>query len=136
MGEAKITGLEVFVDLTAILGAGVYALFYAEELVYIGKAKKLLARIYAHRNMLERKRAGVRGLKAVPFSRVKVYPCKEMDLDRLERELIERYQPKHNSNYIRPRPLAAPLTLNIGGIEIALGGVSIKPSVPNLERRF
>lgn len=134
MPESAAPSLDQFIDLSAVLGSGVYALFFVGELVYIGKAKRLLARIYAHRNMLERKRAGVRGVKAVPFSKVKVWPCKEIDLDRLEKELIERFQPKHNSNHIRPRPLARSLTLNINGFEIALGGISAKPKP--FERRF
>lgn len=132
MGEPQ--GLESFSDCSAILGPGVYALFFAEELVYIGKAKKLLARIYAHRNMLERKRAGVRGVKAVPFSKVKVFPCKEIDLDRTEKEFIERFQPKHNTQYIRPIPVRDPITLSINGIAIQLGGVTARPKP--FERRF
>lgn len=132
--ETRAPGIEALVDLTAIIGSGVYALFFGDELVYIGKAKRLLARIYAHRNMLERKRAGVRGIKAVPFSKVKAWPCPEVDLDRWERELIERYQPKHNTNFIKPRPLDRPLTLTIQGFEIALGGISARPKP--FERRF
>jgi excinuclease UvrABC nuclease subunit len=125
---------EGWLDVSAILGPGVYALLFAEEVVYIGKARRLLARLYAHRNLLERKRSGVRGIKAVAFSKVRVFPCAEVDLDRVERELIERHRPKYNTQYVKPMPTGETIKLTIGGIDLEIGGVRARPVV--IERRF
>ena len=83
-----------------MLGAGVYALIYAEEVVYVGRAKDLITRIYSHRNVWKRFKKGVRlptNVKPILFSRFVYWPCGEFDLDRLEREMIAKYRPKHNT---------------------------------------
>ena len=83
-----------------ILGAGVYALIYAEDVVYVGKAKKLLTRIYSHRNVWERHKKGVKlptNVRPILFSDFWFWCCGEFDLDRLEREKIAQYRPKHNT---------------------------------------
>ena len=53
MGEPR---LKEFGDCDMVLGPGVYALFLYGECVYIGKAKRVLHRIYAHKNLWERVR--------------------------------------------------------------------------------
>lgn len=96
--------LREFGDCDAVLGPGVYALFLYGECVYIGKAKRVLHRLYAHKNLWERLRqrktlprsGPLSGVRAIRFNGVGVYPCKEVDLDWVERAMIEKYRPKHN----------------------------------------
>src|SRR6266702_42664 len=100
--------LQGFTNASVLLGSGVYALCFASEVVYVGKAKRLLTRIYSHRSAWERKRKGVRlppNVKVIPFSSFFVRPCDESDMDRLEREMIAKYKPKHNEMLIPKRRL-------------------------------
>lgn len=83
-------------EAEGILGPGVYALVWCGEVVYVGKATQVLQRINSHRTALlnERKRKTTR--KAIPFSTFWFKPCAHSDLDRLEQELITKWQPKFN----------------------------------------
>lgn len=101
MGEPR---LKEFGDCDMVLGPGVYALFLYGECVYIGKAKRVLHRIYAHKNLWERVRkreklprgGPLANIPAIRFNGVGVYPCTEVDLDWVERAMIEKYRPRHN----------------------------------------
>lgn len=99
--DMKVSG---FLDVSSLLGPGVYALCRWKEIIYIGKAKVVLHRVYAHRNALERMRKG-KPVSAVPFSGILIMPCALSDLDRLEREMIKKYEPRYNLRLI-PKPKA------------------------------
>lgn len=90
------------VGVGAILGPGVYALWFSGEVVYVGKAKQMLTRLNRHRQtlMATRKRgAPPKGWdRAVPFSDITIYPCAETDMDRLEAQLIAKFRPRYNVN--------------------------------------
>ena len=76
-------------EVTDVLRSGVYALIYAEEVIYIGKAKDLNTRIYSHRNVWRRYKKGDKlppNVRPMLFSRVHVWTCQEYALDKLERE--------------------------------------------------
>ena len=115
-----------FVDLSAILGSGIYALSDRGEVVYIGKSKALIKRIYAHVYAYSSKGSGrflrtVRGIKAMRFDCVMVYPCAVSDLDRMERAMIAKYKPRYNEKFI-PAPAAVlPLEGTIKGMRIRFG---------------
>lgn len=103
--------LEGFLDYSAVLRAGVYALCWHGEVVYIGQSKQMFARIYTHRNRYnkERKTAFVPDwmpVKGVRFDAVFIRPCLVDDLDVLEREMIARYRPKHNIRLVPPVQVA------------------------------
>ena len=92
-------------DGSALIGSGVYALIFAEEVVYVGKAKKLLTRIYSHRSVWERAMKGTklpRNVKPMRFSGFQFWACEVSDLDRLEREKIAKYRPKYNER-LKPK---------------------------------
>lgn len=92
------------VEISAILGPGIYALCRGGEIVYIGKAKLLVQRLYNQWNLMQRRKAGrplpktgaFSRVKAVVFNGIKVWPCQLSDLDRLEREMIAKHRPKYN----------------------------------------
>lgn len=96
IAEVKVRDWE---RVDPVLGAGVYALLWYEEVVYVGKAKRVLHRLYQHRCHYERARQGRRlpaNAKAIRFNAVGVISCKEVDLDWIERAMIEKYRPKYN----------------------------------------
>lgn len=87
-------------DVSGMLGPGVYGLCHGEVIVYVGKARLLIQRLYSHSNTIERLRKGkpaLKGMKAIYFNRVMIWPCRLGDLDRVEREMIARYRPRRNS---------------------------------------
>lgn len=120
-----MAGLAGFEDITPILRSGVYALVLRGSVIYIGQAKNLYSRIYAHRSMANRAAKGhklpswlpVRGLV---FDEVHVRPCPIHLLDVLEYEMINLYKPRHNSKLKTPGPILAPSILSINGIDIPL----------------
>lgn len=104
--------LDGFIDYSEILRAGVYALCWQGEVVYIGQSKQVFARIYTHRSRYnkDRKVAFVPDwlpVKGVRFDQVFIRPCRIEELDELEKEMIARYRPKHNRRLVPKLPPAA-----------------------------
>lgn len=108
-GRVKIA-LPEAVEVTEVLGPGVYALAYRGRVVYVGQSGSVCQRIASHR----RKRWGGR-MERFVFDQVFIWPCAVEDLDRLEQQMIARYQPRHNKALKR-----GPSTLVIGGREYQL----------------
>jgi len=91
------------VNLSGILGPGVYALCWQGEIVYVGKAKVLIQRLYAHWNNLCRHRSGKEvpeRFKLIEFDNVKITPCKLFELDLLEKQMISRHRPRLNKRLV------------------------------------
>lgn len=124
-------------DVSALLGPGIYALVVKGEIIYVGKAKKLLQRIYTHRSNYKRYRAGGGPTwgKAIYFTHVWIHPCKESDLDRIERAMIAKYLPKENVLLI-PKP--GRISLEKSGFDFMVMGKDIRPIEETnvVERRF
>lgn len=100
--------LEGFVNVSAILSAGVYALVRNGVVVYIGQSRRMLSRVSAHKSNWGKKRlpawmpASVRG---VLFDEVWVLPCRVEDLDELEAAMINLYKPRYNIKVKTPNPV-------------------------------
>lgn len=117
--------LEGFVDASAILRGGVYALCAKGVVIYIGKAKGLYSRIYTHRNLARR---GQRGqaipawlpVKGFVFDEVWVRPCALDAVDALEAAMIERYKPRYNQLLKSHAKVSAPVAMVIRGIPVML----------------
>ncbi len=130
------TVLAGFVEVSAILRCGVYALLRDGVVVYIGQSKKMLARIEAHRSNWGRKSTPAwmpASLRGVLFDQVYVLPCRVEDLDQLERAMIDLYKPKYNIKLKAPGPTSLPLTLTIGTATIPFNH---RPAGPKFERRI
>lgn len=118
--------LEGFIEVTPILRCAVYALVKNGRVIYIGKSKKPLARLNAHRRRWADKRKKVplvEALSNIPgllFDEVHIRPCREDQLDYLEREMIDRYRPPVNKNLVPTGAIQAPARVMIGAIEIVL----------------
>lgn len=97
---------EGFVDVSAMLKPGVYALVREGVVVYVGQSKKPLARIDAHRSLAGRKTApGWLPIRAIHFDEAYVMPCRVEDLDLVERAMIDLYKPKYNVKLKTPHPI-------------------------------
>jgi len=119
--------LQGFADVSAVLGQGIYALVAQGKVVYIGKAKQMLARVYTHRsNARKRSPAWLSDLaKGIVFDEVHVMPCHPDQIDDLEHALINFYKPRYNlslKHFGNPR-MKAPLTVvSASGVSVCLGG--------------
>ncbi len=100
--------LEGFVNVSAMLSPGVYALLRDGVVVYVGQSKRPLSRIAAHKSNWGRKSvptwlpASVRGIL---FDEVHVLPCRVEDLDAVEAAMINLYKPRYNIRIKTPEPV-------------------------------
>lgn len=118
-----------------LFGAGVYALTMAGEIVYVGKAKVLIQRLYSHWNTQCRWRSGKElpdRFKLIEFTGVRILPCNLMELDLLERQMIARYRPKQNKRLVPE----GKLTLEQIGFDITRLGVTNVAQTPVYRRRL
>lgn len=120
--------LSGFTDISDSLRPGVYALCAKGVVIYVGKSKKMLGRINAHRTAWADKRKGKAeswiadrlGIPGLLFDQVWVRPCRLDELDRLESEMINLYKPRYNVQLKTAQKVSVPSTLLINGISIPL----------------
>lgn len=118
--------LEGFAEVSEVLSAGVYALCAKGKVIYVGKSKKPLARINAHRRKWIDKRKRVPMADqffsgpGVLFDQVFIRPCRIEDLDRLEDQMINLYKPKYNIQLKKPGRVTQEVTLTVRGIPLIL----------------
>lgn len=91
--------LEGFIDASALLQGGVYALVHRGIVVYVGKSKVMLGRVYSHRvqwGKKSTKAVGLKPIKGILFDSVWVRPCPLDSIDELESAMINLYKPRYN----------------------------------------
>jgi excinuclease UvrABC nuclease subunit len=93
-----------WVDASVVLRPGVYALVYRGVVVYVGKSKAPLARIYTHRAQRGKSQPAWLPIKGITFDEIRVFPCRIEDLDKTEARFIARYRPRYNTQ-LRPPDL-------------------------------
>lgn len=131
--------LQGFSDVTAVLKQGIYALVAGGRVVYIGKAKAMLVRVYNHRsNARKHSPVWLSDLaKGIVFDEVHVRPCHPDEIDDLEHALINFYKPRYNiqfKHFGNPR-MKAPLEIKSpSGVSVFMGGAITRPPV-TIERR-
>lgn len=127
--------LEGFINASALLKPGIYALLKEGVVVYIGQSVRPLSRIEAHRSLWGRKKPpGWLPIKAILFDEVHVLSCKVEDLDRLERALIDLYKPKYNVKLKTPNATLTELVIKLpNGAEVPFNQ---RPVTPKFERRI
>lgn len=122
--EETVLRLEGFAEVSEVLSAGVYALCRKGVVLYVGKSKKPLARINAHRRKWidKRKRVPLADQyfsgPALLFDQVFIRPCKIEDLDKLETEMINLYKPRYNTQLKKPGRVTQEVTLTVRGIPL------------------
>lgn len=88
-----------FVDVSVIIRSGVYLLLWKGEVVYVGQSERLSSRVNSHvysQGKHRKQMLGNRTIKGPVFDQVCVMRVLTSDLDRVEKELISRYQPRYN----------------------------------------
>lgn len=88
--------MEGFSDISDCLRGGVYVLLRLGEVVYVGKSKAMLVRIYSHRALARKRAPAWIKCRGVVFDQVLVRPCHPDRVDELEQALIRQYSPRYN----------------------------------------
>jgi len=89
-------------DVSVLMRWGVYLLMWRGEIVYVGQSVKLSARVNTHIYSKGKKRTqmlGGRQITGPVFDKVMVMFVPKEDLNRVEKELIERYKPRYNERH-------------------------------------
>lgn len=131
--------LEGFTNISEALRCGIYALAMKGKVIYIGKSKCMLVRIYSHRNAKSKKGAlpSWFPIKGIAFDEVHVRLCHPDNLDALEFDMINLYKPKLNVNLKNNLAINIPHTLRVGNIEILVAAqATVHPSIGKIERRI
>lgn len=121
--------LSGFQEVSEVLASGVYALVSKGEVVYVGKSKCMLTRVYSHRSLRSRRAPSWMPIKGIQFDQVFVLPVHVDRLDAVEREMINRYKPRHNNL------LKNGLPVRLDGLTIAGVVMSRKTDDPPIRRR-
>src|SRR5882762_505609 len=102
-------------DLSKLLHCGIYCLLRRGEVVYVGKSKKPLVRLYTH--LYNRGKDMGRSLypgtgdgprqngKGINFDGIWFIPCMLGQLDVVELAMIRKYEPRYNIRGLPPRPI-------------------------------
>lgn len=93
-----------FINVGEVLESGVYMLVYKGSVVYVGKAKMMLARIAFHLDQKTKPNAkrtfntdlGKRYVKYIPFDDIWIRPIPIGELDAEEVAMIRKHQPRYN----------------------------------------
>ena len=119
--------LEGFVEVSAVLRSGVYALCAKGQVIYVGKSKAMIARIAAHRQAWISKRKGkvgwitdTLGIPAILCDEIHVVAVPPHLLDQVEAEMINRYKPRLNEQLKTTAKVQMPSTLTIAGKTLSL----------------
>lgn len=136
-GGVEPMQLEGFADASASLRSGVYALCAKGRVIYVGKSKSMIGRINAHRKAWVAKRkneswiSDVLGIPGLMFDEVHIRPAPLHDLDRLEREMIDKYKPHYNVQLRTQGAIRAPISIVVAGLSLQLNA----PYQPLVSRR-
>jgi hypothetical protein len=134
-GRTGPPAVRSFESISQIFGSGVYALTLNGNIVYIGKAKILIQRLYAHWNTLCRMKSGKElpeRVNPIMFTGAKVIFCPPHDLDRLERQMIAKYRPSKNTRLVP----SGKVTLEQIGFDLTRLGVNVVAETPVYRRRL
>jgi excinuclease UvrABC nuclease subunit len=129
--------LDGFIDVSQSLKCGVYALVSQGQVVYVGKSKCMLVRIYSHRNA-KRKSGSLPSwfpVKGIAFDEIHIQPCHPDAIDELENRMINLYKPKFNTLLKTEAKINNPFNLNVGGIRLTVP-CGTHPTVPQITRRI
>jgi len=125
-----------FRNVGEILRSGVYALVCAGKVVYIGKSKKMLARIYAHKTQAGKGKSIFTSARGIRFDEVFICPCPIEKLDALEADMIDLYKPKYNINHKTSDLITQEVVLVHQGVKVILNRPKPAPDYVVIERRL
>lgn len=102
--KASRVAVNGLVDISDILRPGVFLLHNHGRIVYIGKAKCLLAGIAVYRAINRAKLPSWVTLHRIQFDRVEIIPCDTTRAIELQRALVSMHDPIHNRTRPEPTP--------------------------------
>lgn len=124
-----------FHNVSDMLKSGIYALVHKGKVVYVGKSKYMLTRVYQHRCNWGRSLKGNlpswAPVKGMLFDGIFVRPCSLDIIDELEYEMINLYKPKYNVQLKEPTKVTE---VRIGNVVLTLAQPNRKPEP--FERRI
>ena len=89
--------MDTGIDITKVLGPGVYLLRQGDRVAYVGKARCILMALYAHR--VRNTAPGLADwfpIKHIPFDAITIHPTTVDRAHQLAASMIELYNPPHN----------------------------------------
>jgi excinuclease UvrABC nuclease subunit len=93
--------LDGFEDVSVMLRCGVYLLCHRGTVVYVGKSKVILGRVYTHRVAWGRKsrkpQTAAIPARGILFDQILVRACASHEVDDLEAKLIAELSPRYNT---------------------------------------
>lgn len=118
-----MVSLEGFTDVSTILQGGVYALVHRGVVVYVGKSKVMLGRVYTHRVAWGKKskaQIGLKPQKGILFDAVWIRPCALTDIDAIESAMINLYKPRYNDKLRNGLPVdISALIQGLVGVQVS-----------------
>jgi hypothetical protein len=130
-----VVELEGFIDASAMLSGGVYALVHRGVVVYVGKSKVMLGRVYSHRvawGRKSQKAVGLKPIKGILFDAIWIRPCPSAEIDDLEYTMINLYKPRYNS--LLRNGLPVPLPPDISALVASMLGTAVNVPTPAQNR--
>jgi hypothetical protein len=130
--------LDGFTNISDALRCGIYALCYRGQVIYVGQSKCMLVRVYSHRHARNKKAAQLPSwfpIRGIVYDEVHVLPVHPDRLDEVEREMINRFKPKLNTQLKNKLPVNVPVSLEVGGVSLVLNS-GAHPRAPQIERRI
>lgn len=129
--------IDGFSNATDLLRGGVYILVHKNEVVYVGKSKRMLNRLSAHLSAWSAKRREkmphfVQRL-GIYYDEVHICPCHPDRIDALEQSMIDLFRPRNNTQHKLPGPTTAPFSIRVGNLDLAFNH---RPPAPELVRRI
>ena len=137
--EQATVRLDGFSNVSEVLRSGVYVLVAKGVPIYVGKSKAMIARINSHRRAWIDKRKGqawtteVLGIPALRFDEIHIRPVPPHLLDAVEREMIDRYKPRYNTQLKTSAKITAPIVITIAGVALTMNK---PPAQVFVERRI
>lgn len=103
-----------FVEVSIWLQPVVYALWSRGKVVYIGQSTQPIVRMFQHKlkngERIARQNSRARTIERFPFDRIWFRVCTLDEIDNVERDMIFKYQPKHNIRF-KDSPRVCPIDL-------------------------
>lgn len=88
--------MDGFVDITAAMGQGVYALERGGIVVFVGRANGMLEMISAHRRLARTPPKPWMPIRGIVFDRVLIQPCHPDRVEALLAAMIAEHDPIYN----------------------------------------
>lgn len=126
-----------FTNVSDMLKGGVYILVHRNEVVYVGKSKRMLNRVTAHLSAWSAKRREKMPMflqkMGIFYDEVHICPCHPDRIDELEQKMIDLFRPRNNTQHKLPGPTRAPFSISVGNVNLAFNA---RPPAPELIRRI